>query len=168
MEEDDFISKTRRKKHMIELQKVGADLVRLSPEQLARIEMPEELREAVLQCQRFTKHEAVRRQMQYIGRIMRDLDSGPIMDQLAALHAPSHQQTALFHLAEKWRDELLSDGDAATRFVKEFPEADPHRLRALCEKAHAERDAEKPPKHYRELFHVLNAIIQDHARRAAR
>ncbi|HZZ93182.1 MAG TPA: ribosome biogenesis factor YjgA [Usitatibacter sp.] len=166
MEEDDFISKTRRKKHMIELQKVGADLVRLSPEQLARIDMPEELREAVLACQRFTKHEAVRRQMQYIGRIMRDLDAGPIMEQLAALHAPSHRQTALFHLAEKWRDELLSDGDAATRFAQEFPEADPHRLRTLCEKAQAEREADKPPKHYRELFHVLNTILQDHARRA--
>jgi ribosome-associated protein len=165
MEEDDFISKTRRKKHMLQLQQVGAELVRLSPEQLARIDMPEELREAVLECKRFRKHEAIRRQMQYIGRLMRDLDAGPIMEQLAALHAPSNKQTALFHLAEKWRDELLADGEAATRFVRDFPEADPHRLRELSEKAKAERRAEQPPRHYRELFHVLNAIIQDHARR---
>jgi ribosome-associated protein len=165
MEEDDFISKTRRKKHMLQLQQVGAELVRLSPEQLARIDMPEELREAVLECKRFRKHEAIRRQMQYIGRLMRDLDAGPIMEQLAALHAPSNKQTALFHLAEKWRDELLADGEAATRFVRDFPEADPHRLRELSEKANAERRAEQPPRHYRELFHVLNAIIQDHARR---
>jgi ribosome-associated protein len=96
---------------------------------------------------------------------MRDLDAGPIMEQLAALHAPSNKQTALFHLAEKWRDELLADGEAATRFVRDFPEADPHRLRELSEKANAERRAEQPPRHYRELFHVLNAIIQDHARR---
>lgn len=165
MEEDDFISKTRRKKHMRQLQDVGADLVRLSPEQLARIEMPEELREAVLECKRFTKHEAVRRQMQYIGRLMRDIDAAPVIEQLAAMHAPSNRQTALFHLAEKWRDALLTEDDAAARFVKDFPEADPHRLRALSEKANAERRAEKPPKHYRELFHVLNAIIQDHTRR---
>jgi ribosome-associated protein len=165
MDEDDFISKTRRKKQMTQLQDVGKELVRLSPEELARIEMPESLREAVLACKRFSKHEAVRRQMQYIGRLMRDIDAGPIMEQLGALHAPSHKQTALFHLAEKWRDELLADTEAAARFAKEFPEADPHRLRALCEKAHAERSADKPPKHYRELFHVLNAIIQDHARR---
>ena len=165
MEEDDFISKTRRKKHMTQLQDVGAELVRLSPEQLARIEMPEELREAVLECKRFKKHEAVRRQMQYIGRLMRDIDAGTIAEQLAALHAPSHKQTALFHLAEKWRDALLTEDDAAARFVKDFPEADPHRLRALSEKANAERRAEKPPKHYRELFHLLNTIIQDHARR---
>ena len=165
MEEDDFISKTRRKKHMTQLQDVGKELVRLSPEQLARIERPEELREAVLECKRFSKHEAVRRQMQYIGRLMRDIDAGPIVEQLSALHAPSNKQTALFHLAEKWRDALLTEDDAAARFVKDFPEADPHRLRALSEKASAERRADKPPKHYRELFHVLNAIIQDHARR---
>jgi len=165
MDEDEFISKTQRKKQMTDLQKVGAELVRLSPEQLARIEMPESLREAVLACKRFTKHEAIRRQMQYIGRIMRDIDAGPIAQQLASMSAPSRKQTALFHLAEKWRDEMLADTEATARFVKEFPEADPHRLRALCEKASAERRADRPPKNYRELFHVLNAIIQDHTRR---
>jgi len=165
MDEDEFISKTRRKKQMTDLQKVGAELVRLSPEQLARIDMPESLRDAVLACKRFTKHEAIRRQMQYIGRIMRDIDAAPIAEQLASGSAPSRKQTALFHLAEKWRDEMLADTEAAARFVADFPEADAHRLRALCEKANAERRADRPPKHYRELFHVLNTIIQDHARR---
>jgi ribosome-associated protein len=165
MDEDEFISKTRRKKQMTDLQKVGAELVRLSPEQLARIEMPESLRDAVLACKRFTKHEAIRRQMQYIGRIMRDLDADPIAQQLASMSAPSRKQTALFHLAEKWRDEMLGDTEAIHRFAEEFPHADGRRLRQLCEKAGAERRADRPPKHYRELFHVLNTIIQDHARR---
>jgi ribosome-associated protein len=165
MEDDDFISKTRRKKQMTELQDMGKELVKLAPEQLARIDMPEALRDAITACRKFTKHEAVRRQMQYIGRIMRDIDAGPIAAQLAAMHAPSRKQTALFHLAEKWRDDLLADDEAVVRFVHEFPEADPHRLRTLAEKANAERNALKPPKHYRELFHVLNAIIQDHVRR---
>ena len=165
MDEDEFISKTRRKKQMTDLQKVGAELVRLSPEQLARIDMPESLRDAVLACKRFTKHEAIRRQMQYIGRIMRDIDAGPIAQQLASMSAPSRKQTALFHLAEKWRDEMLADTDATARFVAEFPQADAKQLRQLCEKAGAERSADRPPKHYRELFHVLNTIIQDHARR---
>ena len=165
MDEDEFISKTRRKKQMTDLQKVGAELVRLSPEQLARIEMPESLREAVLACKRFTKHEAIRRQMQYIGRIMRDLDAEPIALQLASMSAPSRKQTALFHLAEKWRDEMLADPEAIARFAGEFPEADARSLRQLCEKAGAERRGDRPPKHYRELFHVLNTMIQDHARR---
>lgn len=165
MDEDDFISKTRRKKQMHELQQVGAELVALSPEQLARIEMPESLREAVEDARRFTRHEARRRQIQYIGRIMRDIDAGPIVEQLAALTAPSKRQTALFHVAERWRQELLADGSALERFVKEFPEADPHRIRSMVDEAREEKRSARSPRRFRELFHVLSAIVQDHARR---
>ena len=165
MEDDEFISKTRRKRQMKDLQDVGAALVKLSREQLARIDMPETLREAVMECRRFTRHEAIRRQMQYIGRIMRDIDAGPIAAQLAQIEAPSKRQTALFHVAERWRADLIQQPDAIARFVKEFPEADPHRLRELADKAREEQRASKPPRRYRELFHVLNALLQDHARR---
>ncbi len=165
MEEDDFISKTRRKKQMTALQDVGKELVALSPEQLARIEMPDALREAIADARRFTKHEARRRQLQYIGRLMRDIDAGPIIEQLAALNAPSKRQTALFHVAEKWRQELLADAAGVDRFVHEFPEADPHRLRALVDGAREERRTQQPPRRFRELFHVLNAIVQDHVKR---
>ena len=99
MEEDDFISKTRRKKQATELQDVGAELVKLSPEQLVRMELPEALREAILECKRLTKHEAIRRQKQYIGKIMRNIDAAPIAAQIDAFHAPSRKDTALFHLA---------------------------------------------------------------------
>lgn len=165
VEEDDFISKTRRKKQMKALQDAGASLVKLSPEQLARLDLPEALREAVLACKRFTKHEAIRRQMQYIGKVMRDVDSGPIIEQIARLESPTRRDTALFHAAEKWREELLEHDDAVARFVHEFPEADPHRLRGLVEGAREEKRSSRPPKRSRELFHVLNAIVQDHGRR---
>ena len=165
MEEEDFISKSERKRQMTRLQDLGAALVKLSPEQLARIEMPESLREAILDCRRFTKHEAVRRQMQYIGRIMRDLDAGPIADQLSQMLAPSKAQTAVFHRAEHWRTQILAEPDAVARFVREFPEADPHRLRELAEDAREEKRTSKPLRSYRELFHVLNALLQDHASR---
>src|SRR5512140_3982360 len=98
MEDDEFISKTQRKRQMTELQDVGAALVRLSPEQIARLDLPEALRDAILACKRFTKHEAVRRQMQYIGRLMRDVDAGPIVEQLATIEGPSRKQTALLHV----------------------------------------------------------------------
>jgi ribosome-associated protein len=163
MEEDDFISKTRRKRHMTDLQVAGAALVKLSPEQLARMQLPEELREAVLECKRYTKHEAIRRQMQYIGRIMRNIDAGPILAQLAALEAPSKRQTALFHVAERWRQDLLADPASIALFVKEFPSADPDRLRELVTAAQEEKRGAKPPKNFRELFHVLNALVQDHS-----
>jgi ribosome-associated protein len=165
MEEDDFISKTRRKRRSTELQDVGAELVKLSPEQLARIAMPESLLEAVLECKRLTTHEGIRRQMQYIGKLMRDVDAAPIVERLNALHAPSRRQTALFHVAEKWRTELLADPEAVARFAIEYPEADSTQLRELVGKARKERAADRPPKSYRELFHVVNTILQDRANR---
>jgi len=164
-EEDDFISKTQRKKRMTALQDVGASLVKLSDEQLGRLGLPEALLEAVLKCKRFTRHEAIRRQMQYIGKIMRNIDSGPILEQVARLEAPTRRDTALFHAAEKWRDELLESDEAVERFVHEFPGADPQRLRGLIEGARREKRGSRPPRSSRELFHVLNAIVQDHGRR---
>ena len=166
MEDDDFISKTRRKKAMIALQDLGAELVKLSPEQLSRIDMPENLREAVQDAQRITKHEARRRQLQYIGRIMRDMDCAPIAEQVTALHAPSKRQTALFHVAEKWRDALLAEADAAERFEREFPGIDGAKLRGLVADAHADRNAGRSPKYARELFHFVNHIVQERGREA--
>ena len=165
MEEDDFISKSQRKRQMHDLQNVGATLVRLSPEKLARLPLPDALREAVLEAQRFKKHEAIRRQLQYIGRIMRDIDAGPIVEQLNAMEAPTRKQTAVFHVAERWRLALIEDPEKTGEFVQQFPGADAQRLRELAIAAAAEKRAGKPPKQFRELFHVLNAILQDHSRR---
>lgn len=150
---------------MAELQDVGAALVGLSAEQLARIELPETLREAIVACRRITRHEARRRQMQYIGRLMRGVDAAPIVEQLRALSEPSRKQTAVFHVAERWRQDILDDDTAAARFAAQFPEADLGRLRALAQAAREEKRAARAPKHFRELFHAINAILQEHARK---
>ena len=165
MSDENLISKTRRKRLARDLQDLGAALTRLQPDQLARLTLPEELREAVVACRKMTKHEAIRRQMQYIGRIMRDMDCGPIAAQLEAMHAPTHRQTTLFHRAERWRTDMMADPAAVALFVSDFPDADPVRLRSLAAAAVEERNAELPPKRYRELFQVINAILQDHAGR---
>ena len=165
MDEDDFISKTRRKREARNLQDVGAALVELSEEQLARLGLPERLLDAVLACRGITRHEARRRQIQYIGRIMRDVDSAPIAEQLRAIESPSRQETALLHLAEKWRQDLLADSDGIARFAREFPDADQDHLRNLVRGAQEEKRASKPPKKFRELFHAVNDLIQDHARK---
>lgn len=164
MDEDDLISKTQRKRRMTELQVVGKELVQLSAEQIARLDLPEDLREAVLACKRFTKHEAIRRQMQYIGKLMRHLDPAPIVEQLAGLQGPTKKQTALHHLAEKWRDELIADAGAMARFEREFQHADNHKLRALIEATREERAAKRAPRHYRELFHAVAAAIHEQAK----
>ena len=165
MEDDDFISKTRRKREARNLQDVGAALVALSQEQLGRLALPERLLDAVIACKTITKHEARRRQIQYIGRLMRDVDSAPIAEQLRAIESPSKRDTALLHLAEKWREDFLADDEAIARFSREFPEADQDHLRNLVRGAQEEKRASKPPKKYRELFHAVNDLIQDHARR---
>jgi ribosome-associated protein len=165
MNDDNFISKTRRKKAMLDVQAMGVALTRLTAEQLKRFELPEALRTAIEDARRFTKHEALRRQMQYIGRLMRDIDIAPIAVQLQALHAPTHRQTSLFHFAEHWRAEILADPAAIARFVLEYPGADPESLRELAEQAAAERQAERAPRRYRELFQVLNAIVQEHSKK---
>ncbi len=165
MSDENLISKTRRKRQARDLQDLGAALTRLQEDQLARLDLPDELRQAVLACRSMTKHEAIRRQMQYIGRVMRALDAEPIAAQLEALHAPSHQQTALFHRAERWRTDIMADPAAADRFAHDYPAAAAKRLRALAAAAAEERSAEAPPKRYRELFRLINTIMQEHAGR---
>jgi len=152
---------------MRDLQDVGAALVKLSPERLARIEMPDVLREAVVAARTITKHEGRRRQIQYIGRLMRDIDASPIAAQLAEFDAPSKRQSALFHVAERWRQELFDDPAAIERFEKDFPEADAKRVRSLIETAHAEDRSGRPRRAFRELFHAVNALLQDRARRGS-
>lgn len=165
MSDENLISKSRRKRQAHDLQDLGKALTRLRADQLARLEMPDDLREAVAACREMTKHEAIRRQLQYIGRIMRDMDCAPIAAQLESMHAPSHGQTALFHRAERWRTQILADPGAADQFALEHPGADPKRLRDLAAAATEERQAERPPKRYRELFQVISAILQEPAKR---
>jgi ribosome-associated protein len=96
---------------------------------------------------------------------MRDIDAAPIAAQVAEIEAPSRRQTALFHVAEKWRAEFVADPEAIGRFAQEYPDADLERLRGLADDAREEKRVSKPLRRYRELFHTLNALLQQHARR---
>lgn len=164
MEDDDFISKSRRKRESHALQDLGEALVVLPAEQLARIELPEKLRGAVIEARNITRHEARRRQMQYIGKLMRQIDAEPIRAQVEAIHAPSEQATALFHLAERWRAELLANEGALAGFSREFPAADIGTVTRLVAQAKGEREAGRAPKYFRELFQYVKAQVQDKAR----
>lgn len=143
---------------MHELQALGAELVRLSEAQLESIELPEELREALLEAKRISSHEAKRRQMQYIGRLMRGLDPSPIRACLGEIEGNSAQATARHRRVESWRERLLGEDEALTQFAAEHPGADLQALRTLIRNARKEAGAGKPPRAYRELFRVLKAI----------
>jgi ribosome-associated protein len=158
-EPDELGSKTRRKKDMLALQDLGVELVGLNEQQLAAMQLPESLLEAVLEARRLSKHEAKRRQMQYIGRLMRDIDAAPIRGRLEQWRGQGREHTAQLHAIERWRDELLSADPALARFLDEHPAADSQKLRTLIRNARREQKETLPPKSYRELFRLLRETM---------
>jgi ribosome-associated protein len=155
-------SKTKIKKQMHDLQDIGERLVALSSDQLKEVDIPEALREAVIEAKRITKFGAIKRQMQYIGRLMRDVETTPIMAKLDAWSGKSQQHIAWLHRVERWRERLLADEAALTELLADHPEADAQRLRALIRNAVKEKELQKPPKNFREIFQALREILPEH------
>lgn len=149
------VSKTRRKKDSLAAQDMGAELVELSADTLKRLDLPDALLDAVLDAKRFTQHGAHRRQLQYIGKLMRDLDTAPIAEQLARLRGESDAAKAEFHALERWRARLLEDDQALSDWLRQHPEADVQQLRQLIRNARREQAEGKPPKSSRLLFRLL-------------
>ncbi|MFZ2300803.1 MAG: ribosome biogenesis factor YjgA [Gallionella sp.] len=154
-------SKTKIKKQMHELRDLGEELTDLSKDQLAQLDIPENLRDAVREMKNINKFGAQRRQLQYIGKLMRDVDPAPIIAKLNAWKGYSQQHTAYMHQLERWRDRLLESDTALTELLADHPQADAQRLRALIRNAQKEQIAGKPPKNYREIFQVLKEIIPE-------
>lgn len=157
-------SKTRRKQNMHALQDLGERLVELSSAQLAAITLPEDLRDAVDEARRIRSREARRRQMQFIGRLMRDVDAGPIRDQLARWDGQSQEATREHHEIERWRDRLIEDDTALTQFAGRYAGCDLQALRAAIRETRRENAPEpsgepRPRKHYRELFRLVREAI---------
>jgi ribosome-associated protein len=152
-------SKTRRKRDMEALQELGSELLDFSDDALQQLELPEELLDAVLEARKIRAHGAHRRQLQYIGKLMRDIDPAPVR---AAIAAREHQQethSRAFHQLENLRDALLLRGDDALAMVLEhFPQADRQHLRKLTRQARREHDEHQPPKAARKLFRYLREL----------
>jgi len=155
-------SKTQRKKDMHALQALGRQLVDLGRDQLAQVELPEELREAIAFAHRVTSHEGRRRHMQYIGKLMRQVDADAVRAAIGRATGESRAAVALMHLAERWRDRLLADDEALTAFMSERPGADVQWLRAAIRAARREHAAGQPPKHARALYRWLHDELSPH------
>ena len=160
MDEDLQISKTQRKRAMQELQDLGEELVALTPDRLAGLDLPVRLLDAVLDAKRISKFGALRRQMQYVGRLMRDADADAIRSQLDVWNGTSVAETARLHAIERWRTRLIEDELALGELLGRFPQADAQRLRTLVRNVKRESAAKKPPRSFRELFRELREIIQ--------
>lgn len=154
-------SKTKVKQQMHDLQEIGEQLVQLSDEQLQQLELPERLSEALRELKRINKFGAQRRQLQFIGRLMREVDAAPIIAKLEVWSGKSRQHSAWLHQVERWRDRLLEDETALTELLTEHPRADAQRLRMLIRNALKEKEQLKPPKSYREIFQALREILPE-------
>lgn len=152
-------SKSQRKRDMAELEDMGEALTGLSEDRIKRMDLPEDLRAAVLEAKRIKSFGARRRQLKYIGKVMRHLDPVPIRAQLDALEGTSRAQTVWTHKIEHWRHRLLSDDAALNALVAEYPDADHPQLRTLIENSQREKALGKPPRSYREIFQVLRKLI---------
>jgi ribosome-associated protein len=148
-------SKTRRKKDMHALQDLGESLVALDPAKLAELGLPERLVDALALARSITRHEARRRQMQFVGRLMRDVDPEPIRAALERSAGVSRAERVQFAAAERWRDRLLTDADAAGEFVAAHPDVDASALAELVREARAERASGRPPHKSRALFRLV-------------
>ncbi|MDH3976005.1 MAG: DUF615 domain-containing protein [Deltaproteobacteria bacterium] len=149
-------SKSRVKREMLKLQEYGARLVDLSSEQLAKIEMPDKLRQAVLDAKGMKKHGARSRQIHYIGAIMRQVDAEPIMSALDNSDELKRAEAIAFKRVELWRDRLIeNDNSAFDEVAAAHPHLDRQRLNQLVRNARQEKAKNKPPRSARVLFRYL-------------
>jgi ribosome-associated protein len=148
-------SKSQLKREMHELQALGAELVALPKDALKRMPMPEALDEAVREARRITDHEGKRRQMQYVGKVMRgllDSETAALREALDKYKGINKAETARLHWIERTREQLLADDAALTEFIRQHPDADPQQGRTLIRNARKEQQQGKPPRYFRELF----------------
>lgn len=157
----EYESKSGRKRQMRALQDIGEALVALPDAQLSKIELPEKLHTAVIHARTLKTGEAKRRQMQYIGKIMRNVEVGPIEAALEKIQSKGQQNKAQFHLIERWRDRLIEEGDTALEsFITKYTTADRQHIRQLIRKAQHEKKIEKNAGAERELFRYLRTLIE--------
>lgn len=153
------ISRSQRKRDVEVLQEIGERLVTLNASQLGQLNLPDNLRDAVKEAKRLTANGAIRRQKQYIGKLMRNIDPTSIVAKFAEWDGSSREQAAKFHQLERWRDRLLADDQAISDLVLAHPRVDVQRMRTLIRNAHKELAAGRPPKSSRELFKELRLLM---------
>ena len=152
----DEYSKSKRKEDMLNLQKLGETLLRLPASQLAKIPLPSLLEQALMEAKRMASNEAKRRQLQYIGKIMREIDVQPIEAALQTLQRAQQHTTQAFHDVEKWREALITQGDAAlNELLLNHPNIDRQQLRQYIRKAQQDRKNEKNTGGEKALFRFL-------------
>ncbi len=161
-DDENYVSKSQLKRDMQALQDLGSELVKLPAKDLSKIPLPDQLAESVALAQRISSRGGLRRQLQYIGKLMRNIDVEPIQQAMERLRLSKKQAAAEFHQVERWRDRLIAEGnDALSEFLDQHPNADRQHLRQLLLNSQKEAKLNKPPKSSRLLFRYLRELLED-------
>ncbi len=155
---DTSVSKSQRKRDALALQVLADEMIRLSPAELAAVPLPVDLRDGVTSA-RELRRGAYRRQVRYLGRLLRDIDVAPIGSAVDAHRGTSHADKARIKRLERWRERLMEEGDTAVaELLDEYAHADAQQLRQLLRNAHREQAAARPPRSLRQLFRFLREL----------
>lgn len=166
--DDNRPSKSQLKRESHALQTLGLEVAELSEARLAALDMPEALRDAIHEFRRTRSHEGRRRQLQYVGKLMRSSDEAVLREAVAAAKLGSAKETLALHEAERWRAELIANDEAMNRWMIEHPDTDTQQLRSLVRAARRDSAADKPrdagdmrqPKSHRDLFQFIKPLLQ--------
>ena len=159
-DEYDRPSKTQKKKESHELQSLGEDLLTLPADRVAPLNLPEILLDAVKAAKKISNFEGRRRQMQYIGKLMRKVDSEPIKEAVAAFKLGHAKDSLALHQSERWRERLLAEGGALQEFIEQHAGIDVQQLRSLvraARKDQANAPEQRSGRAFRELFQFIKA-----------
>ncbi len=158
--DEEWISKSQRKRECHQLQDLGSKLVNLPQADLDNIPLGDDLRQAIHEAKRIKQRGALKRQLQFIGKLMRNSDAEAIRAAYQRVTNPFQEDIKQFHQLEQWRERLLRDGDDALEsLLQEYPQADRQHIRQLIRSADKEKKANKPPKAARELFQYLKSLM---------
>ncbi len=154
-------SKSQLKREMTALQKLGEALVDAPRDRVKKVPMPEDVLEAILECQQISSHEGRRRQLQFVGKKMRTLseeETAIIQKTVDGWRGTSKAEAAALHAIERQRERLLADDNALTDLCAQYPTLNVQQLRTLIRNARKEQADNKPPKAYREIFQILKSL----------
>lgn len=153
-------SKSQIKREMKALQEIGAKLLTLNADQIKQLPLSDEMLAAIDESRRIRSHEAQRRHLQYIGKVMRREDTEAISEKIALFDTTSDAYNRQFHMLEHWRDRLIAEGDSALNaLIEEKPETDRQMMRQLIRTAQKELKNEKPPAAARKIFRALREVF---------
>ncbi|MBX7230206.1 MAG: DUF615 domain-containing protein [Burkholderiaceae bacterium] len=159
-------SKTKIKQQLADLRDIGQQIVALPESRIKQLPLSEKLFDAVMLCRKISAHGGRKRQLQYIGKLLREEPEETtisIRAKLLAFAGESHEENAKFHAMERWRERLLMDDSAITEFLHTYPDVEIQRLRQLIRQARKDAAAHKPPAHARDLFKLIRHTVEKSA-----